>query len=163
ISMCEQFARDFDEVFLVVRPAQPAGEFQILSYVVVGFTKEGIGIQVVRVLAQEIVVTLIVQLRQWVWINIAFAIFHARRNVWICIFVAERNAVRIVGDAWHPRSRRYRAETAPSRKGGERVEEDVVVFLSFIVKVVAACTKVQRPREVRTQPQFLADLPGMFF
>ena len=45
-------------MLLVVGPAQAAGQFQIRRDVVIGLAEPGIGIEHVRILAQEIIVAL---------------------------------------------------------------------------------------------------------
>ena len=85
-------------MLLIVRPAQSAGQFQIGRDIVIGLAKTGIGIQHIRILAEEIIVTLIVQLRDRIGIDIAAAA--ASRTMWrerIDIHEPAADALAIVG------------------------------------------------------------------
>ena len=44
----------------------------------------------------------------------------------------------------------------------QRIDEDVIIFLRFVVQIIAADAEIERPAEIRCQPEFLAELPGMF-
>ena len=60
-------------MFLIVGPAQAAREFQIRRDVVIGFTETGIGIQHIGILAQEVIVTFIVEAADRVGIDVELA------------------------------------------------------------------------------------------
>ena len=61
-------------MLLVVRPAQTAGQFQILRDVVIGLTEARIGIQHIGILAQEIIVAFIVEAGERIGIDIGACI-----------------------------------------------------------------------------------------
>ena len=42
------------------------------------------------------------------------------------------------------------------------IDEDVIIFFGFIMQIIAADAEIERPAEIRCQPEFLAQLPGMF-
>ena len=45
----------------------------------------------------------------------------------------------------------------------ERIDEDVVVLFRLIMEIVSADAEIERAAEIRSQPEFLAQLPSMFF
>ena len=45
---------------------------------------------------------------------------------------------------------------------GQRIDEDVIILLRFIMQIIAADAEIERPAEIRRQAEFLAELPGMF-
>ena len=45
----------------------------------------------------------------------------------------------------------------------ERVGKDVVVFFCLVMQIIAAGAEIERAAEIRSQPELLAQLPGMFF
>ncbi len=45
---------------------------------------------------------------------------------------------------------------------GQRVDEHIVVFFRFIMQVVTTDAEIEGTAEVRGQPEFLVELPGVF-
>ncbi len=157
----QQFAGDFDEMFAVVGPAQTAREFQVSRDVVVHLSEHRIGIQRVGILAQEVIVARIVQLRERMGIDITQAIFDAGRNVRVGILVAVWHALLVEGLERHP-GMVAAIQAVIRRIHGDGVEEDVIVFFGFVMQVVGADAEIERTAEIGRQPHFLAELPGMF-
>ena len=91
-------------MLLVVGPAQAARQLQIWRDIVIGLAEPGIGIQHVRILAQEIIVPLIVETARSDWdrytgtVAVAFGA-QLRWHVGIWIVESARQAIRIVGNA----------------------------------------------------------------
>ncbi len=67
ISGNEQFARNIGEMLLVLRPAQTGRELQIAEDVVVNLAEPCIGIQRIGILAQEVIVSLVVEAAERDW------------------------------------------------------------------------------------------------
>ena len=45
---------------------------------------------------------------------------------------------------------------------GQRIDEDVVVLFGFVMQIIAADAEIERAAEIRSNPEFLTELPGMF-
>ena len=45
---------------------------------------------------------------------------------------------------------------------GQCVDEDIIILFRFVMEVIAADAEIERAAEMRSQPEFLAQLPGMF-
>src|SRR6185437_10743180 len=61
ITYHQQLAGDIDEMLLVVGPAQAARQLQVWRDVVINLAEQRVGIQIVGVLAEEVVMALIVE------------------------------------------------------------------------------------------------------
>src|SRR6185437_7552111 len=48
-----------------------------------------------------------------------------------------------------------------SRDQCEQIDENIIIFLRFIMQIIAANAEIERPAEVGCQTQFLAYLPGV--
>jgi len=73
IARHEEFAGNIGEMFLVVGPAQTGGQLKIFYDIVIDLAETGIGVQCVGILAEEIIVTFIVEVRNRVWVDIVAA------------------------------------------------------------------------------------------
>ena len=67
-------------MLLVVGPAHAAGQLQIVGDVVIGLAEPRIGIQRIGILAEEIIVTLIVEAGDRIGIDIDAVLQSARRR-----------------------------------------------------------------------------------
>src|SRR6185312_636588 len=99
-SFYQQLAWNFREMLSVFRPSQASGQFQVGQHIVVRFSKCGVGVQNVRILAAEIIVTVAVYAIDRIRIDISTSIWIMYRGrVWK--HKASKKARRIVRNARH--------------------------------------------------------------
>lgn len=148
-------------MFLVVGETQSCGQFEIGLNVVISLAETGIGVERIRILAQEIIVPFIVQPRDRIGIDILRRLGGNTvdiRNI-LLIGPAIVQAIKIVRDA---RLIDGVATDIVQRNHRERVREHVIIFIGFVVQIIRAGAEIERAFEIRRQTEFLTDLPGMF-
>ncbi len=79
-----------------------------------------------------------------------------------CCLLSSSETLMIVGDARNVWSAVCGANCFRSREQSQRVDENVVIFFGFVMKIVPPDAEIQGTAEVRCQSKFLTQLPSMF-
>src|SRR6185312_10867829 len=155
-------------MLLVLRPAQAAGEFQIVRDVIISLAKRGVGIERVGILATEVIVTVAIEAADRIGIDIDALIDRrfaaAVRGIIVFETAVTAETFAAIGYARNPWSARSIARTLSTIDPGEdghRIDEDVIVLDGFVVHEVSAHAEVERAGKIRCEPEFLICLPGM--
>src|SRR6185437_1431752 len=125
---------------------------QIAEDIVIGLAKRRVGIEHIGIGAAKVIVTVSIEMRNRVWIDISCT--DVSKRVWIVKLKAVRQWV--VGVGIKP------ARPIAAIDLRKHVTEHVIIFFRLIVQIVTTGAEIERAGEVRRQAEFLTELPGMF-
>ena len=146
IALRDDFARNIDEMFLVDRSSADRPSASDPGDIVIGLAEPRIGIQRIGILAQEIIVSFVVEAVIGIGIDInaglkRFAAAHDGIEILPARLTNDclSETIAVVGSA-------LIAELIfADRIHRQRIDEDVVIFFGFIMEIVAADAEIDGP------------------
>ena len=121
----------------VLGPAHAAGQFHFACYIVISLAETGIGIQHIGILAEEIIVTFIVQFGERIGVYVKAGPNASCAAIWTKDSHFEPPSKHSLLSVT-PRNHKCVAIHIVQRQQRECVDEDIIVFLGFIVQIIAA-------------------------
>ena len=138
---------------LVFCPTQAACQLQIAGDGIIGLTKARIGIQLIRILAQKIIVAFIVEAGDRIRINIHAVLIRLPAAAYrICILKSGGSSMtkQTIGVA--ARGVAWKAivitVTSVHREHCKRIDEDVVILFRLVVQIISADAEIDRTAEI---------------